>query len=61
MISGCQTTEDFTPPQLHLVNIEVEEIKLFEQKFILYLQVDNPNNLPFSLHRLSYRRQRSTG
>jgi len=55
MISGCQTAEDFTPPQLHLVNIEVEEIKLLEQKFILHLQVDNPNNLPFALHRLSYQ------
>jgi len=55
MISGCQTTEDFKPPQLQLVNIEVEEIKLLEQKFILHLQVDNPNNLPFSLHRVSYR------
>jgi len=55
MISGCHTTEDLKAPQIRLVNIEVEEIKLLEQKFILHLQVDNPNNLLFPLHRVSYR------
>jgi len=55
LISGCKNSEDFKQPQLRLVNIDVEEIKLLEQKFILHLQVDNPNNLPFTLHRVSYR------
>jgi len=54
-LTGCQNTQGFEPPQLRLVNVEVETVKLLEQKFILHLQVDNPNNLPFSLHRVSYR------
>ncbi|KXU36129.1 hypothetical protein AXE65_05605 [Ventosimonas gracilis] len=55
MISGCHTTEDLKTPQIRLVNIEVEEIKLLEQKFILHLQVDNPNDLTLALHRFSYQ------
>jgi len=55
IISGCQNAEDLKQPQLRLVNIEVETLKLLEQKFILHLQVDNPNNLPLALHRVSYQ------
>jgi len=54
-LSGCQSREVFEEPRLHLVNIKVESIKLLEQKFILYLQVDNPNRYPLSFRRISYR------
>jgi len=55
LLTGCQSKEIFKEPQLRLVNIEVEQLKLLEQKFILHLKVDNPNSLPFALHRLSYQ------
>jgi len=54
-LSGCQNTQAFKEPQLRLLNIEVQELKLLEQKFILHLQVDNPNILPLAFRRLSYR------
>jgi len=55
LLTGCQSKEIFNEPQLRLVNIEVEQLKLLEQRFILHIKVDNPNSLPFALHRVSYQ------
>jgi len=43
-LSACQSFEPIKEPQLRLVNIEIEELKLLEQKFILHLDVYNPND-----------------
>jgi len=55
LLSGCQSTAEFKEPQLRLLKVEVKEINLLEQKFILHVQVDNPNPIPFSLSRLDYQ------
>ena len=50
MLAACtQVLEKPEPPRVSLVNLELESMTLFEQRFHLELRLQNPNPYPLPL------------
>jgi LEA14-like dessication related protein len=56
-LSGCMSwfTGRYQDPEVHLVHVEVVKAKLFEQRFVLRLSIDNPNDSRLPVRGLIYR------
>lgn len=50
LLNGCATLRSgYEPPRVHLVNIEVEDAKMFETVFKVQLRVFNTNDEPMHI------------
>lgn len=56
-LSGCASWFESADkdPQVHLVQVELVQAKLLEQRFKLHFRVDNPNNSTLTVRGLSYK------
>lgn len=55
LLSGCATMAGLsTPPRVSLVGIEPVDFQLFEQRFRVTLQVQNPNATDITIRGLDY-------
>lgn len=56
-LGGCASwfSDDEPDPEVHLVRVEVVRAKLLEQRFVLHLRIDNPNDSDLTVRGLEYR------
>lgn len=55
MIVGCNTFDTgLEPPYVSLVDLRLQDLKLFEQRFGLQLRVQNPNPAELSVVGMNY-------
>ncbi len=55
LMAGCATTGDlFGRPEVSLTDVEVREIDLKGQTFVLSFDVSNPNPFPLSISGIAY-------
>ncbi len=55
LLAACaQVLEKPEPPRVSLVNLELESMTLFEQRFHLELRLQNPNPYPLPLAGMEY-------
>ena len=53
LLSACNSLPSkFEKPQVNLAGIQIEELGLFEQKFVLSLRVSNPNDISLPMNGL---------
>lgn len=56
LLSACQTTSGpVEEPIVHLSDLRVKDVQLFEQRYALVLRVENPNPQELPVSGLSYR------
>lgn len=52
---GCATLgPDFEPPRITLVDLQPESVTLFEQKYLIQLRIQNPNEQALEIRGLHY-------
>ncbi len=54
MLSGCAFSPLADPPRFNLTNIQVQQIGLIEQSFLLTLKIQNPNDKPLNIQGMSF-------
>ena len=55
LMAGCATTGDlFGQPEVSLTDVEVTEIDLKGQTFVLSFDVSNPNPFPLAISKINY-------
>lgn len=54
-VSGCATLgPDFEPPRISVVSLEPDSVTLLEQKYLIQLRIQNPNEQPLAIRGLHY-------
>ncbi|WP_245795272.1 LEA type 2 family protein [Thioalkalivibrio denitrificans] len=43
------------PPRVHLVGLQLQQMDLFEQRYLVRLRVQNPNDFPLRVRGLDFR------
>ncbi|ACL72671.1 LEA type 2 family protein [Thioalkalivibrio sulfidiphilus] len=45
------------PPRVHLVGMQLQQAELFEQRYLLRLRIQNPNDFPLNIRGLDFQVQ----
>jgi len=55
-LAGCASwfERDMRDPQIHLLKVETVRARLMQQRFILHLRIDNPNDSTLQVRGLTY-------
>jgi len=56
LLTGCASwsSDDWRPPEVHLVEVETVKARLLQQEFVLHLEVINPNDSRLFIRSLAY-------
>ncbi len=54
LVSGCATLSGLDAPRVSISNITPQDMTLFEQKFIVTLRIQNPNDVPLGVKGMSF-------
>lgn len=54
MLAGCATSPLDEPPRLSLANIQIEQMGLFNQEFILTVKAQNPNDIALDVKGMTF-------
>jgi LEA14-like dessication related protein len=55
LLSACATLlQQFDPPYVTLAGLELKEMGLFEQRYLLRLRIQNPNAVPLPIAGMNY-------
>ncbi len=52
--SGCAVFRQTEPPDVSLVNLQLEDLTLFEQRYRVTLRIQNPNAFALPIDRVHY-------
>jgi LEA14-like dessication related protein len=56
ILHGCAYMPARTePPRVHLVGMELKQMELFEQRYLLRLRIQNPNDFALNVRGLDFR------
>jgi LEA14-like dessication related protein len=53
-LAGCATLSGLEPPSVHVANINLSNVTLFEQQYKLGLRLQNPNDVDLAIEGLSF-------
>ena len=54
MTSGCATLSGINPPRVNISNVVPQDVTLFEQKFLVQLRVQNPNDFNLEVKGMTF-------
>lgn len=55
-LTGCATlTQHMEPPRVSLAGLELEQLGLFEQRYLVRLRVQNPNDVSLPIAGMNFR------
>lgn len=55
LLNACATLmQQFDPPYGNLAGLELKELGLLEQRYLLKLRVQNPNSVPLPIAGMNY-------
>lgn len=54
LLNGCTTLGEIDPPILHLADLTLTEVTLFEQRYQLQFRVQNPNPVDLPIDGIAY-------
>ncbi|HQR51973.1 MAG TPA: LEA type 2 family protein [Burkholderiales bacterium] len=54
VLAGCATLAGLDAPRVSISNITPQDMTLFEQKFIVTLRIQNPNDVPLGVTGISF-------
>jgi LEA14-like dessication related protein len=58
LLSGCAYMGVRTePPRVHLVGMQLQQAELFEQRYLLRLRIQNPNDFALNIRGLDFQVQ----
>lgn len=56
LVQGCAYVPARTePPRVHLTGIQLQQAELFEQRYLLRLRIQNPNDFALNVRGLDFR------
>jgi LEA14-like dessication related protein len=53
-LTGCATLSGLDAPRVNLSNITPQDMTLFEQKFLVQLRIQNPNDVPLEVKGMTF-------
>lgn len=55
-LTGCSSwfVSDVRDPEIHLLDVETVRARLMQQRFVLHLRIDNPNDSSLQVRGLTY-------
>lgn len=54
VIAGCATLSGLETPRVNISNITPQDMTLFEQKFLVQLRIQNPNDVPLEVKGMTF-------
>jgi LEA14-like dessication related protein len=54
VLGGCATLSGLDAPRVNLSNITPQDMTLFEQKFLVQLRIQNPNDVPLEVKGMTF-------
>lgn len=53
-VAGCATLSGLDAPRVNVSNITPQDMTLFEQKFLVQLRIQNPNDVPLGVKGMTF-------
>jgi LEA14-like dessication related protein len=54
LAGGCATLSGINPPRVNVSNVTPQDMTLFEQRFLVQLRVQNPNDMDLELKAMTF-------
>ena len=54
VVAGCATLSGLDAPRVNVSNITPRDMTLFEQKFLVQLRIQNPNDVPLEVKGMTF-------
>ena len=54
VVAGCATLSGLETPRVNISNITPQDMTLFEQKFLVQLRIQNPNDVPLEVKGMTF-------
>ena len=54
LLGGCASLSGISPPRVNVSNVTPQDMTLFEQKFLVQLRVQNPNDMDLEVKGMTF-------